>query len=92
MCKFCENIGQEFTKLCTALPKKAMLFIHCQEEFISWGDEILNQLDQVLAGELFEQLSVKAVGVFWKEMTSITFQVLYAMAAVEAHLDTAMVA
>lgn len=64
------------------------MFAERQEDWIARGDRILDLIDQLVVNDLFTRLSVDALATFWKEMTAITFQVLYAMAAVEARLDT----
>ena len=87
MAEFREDIAREFAELRTADQREISTFIQRQEAWIARGDEILDLCDHLSDGEFFMRLSGEAAGQFWKEMTTTTFQILYAIAAMEARLD-----
>ncbi|KAI1788250.1 hypothetical protein LXA43DRAFT_1063713 [Ganoderma leucocontextum] len=84
---FKSDVTNAFATLPADDPEAVAAFVSAQEDWVMQDDEILNKFDRVLAGELFTQLSVEAVADFWKEMSSVAFQVMYAISATEARLD-----
>ncbi|KAM5534232.1 hypothetical protein V8D89_012139 [Ganoderma adspersum] len=84
---FKRDLITAFASLPADDPDAVAKFVAVQDEWIMQRDEILNEFDQVLGGEIFAQLSAEVVAHFWKEMTSVAFQVMYAMSSTEARLD-----
>ena len=61
LAEFKERVVRQFAELLRASPDARAAFIDRQELWIAQGDEILDAFDQLVAGDLFQQLAMDLV-------------------------------